>query len=700
VKLVIRAPMTGLSGYAHLSRAVVTSLSEQTGVEIVALQPMTWEPDQSVPVEFMKFTPLINVSVDPAECVLLQISLPTEFNTQAADTRPWKRRVGYTMLETDRITPHWVSACNTMDAIVTPSTFNKKTFETSGVAVPVHTINPGIDWLPRAELEQLRRGDVGKQLLSFCAGRFVFHAAGQWSPPQGRSRKGLEELLEAYFSAFSVYDAVGLILRTTCTGDGVVGDRALVVSKIEDVRRRMGRKQEECAPLLLLHGRIPDADCEAAWAVSDAFVLPTHGEGWGLDFVRAATLGMPIAAPRWSGLTDFLEGSSGVRWIPHTLGGVSPEIAFYSRGAIQADHQWAEMGVPDIAEALVDIRANASQYLAGAAEHQKLLKQRTWERSTEELVKVLGTETILPMEAEDAILVVQPISLGDVYMVSAVVDGLKKKHPHTAIDVMTKKRCQCIWEGNPNVRKVLNYPDPFYNPLWREAFDKLPNAAALRRQYRKVYTPYHVTQIDFSRVQDWWREGKHIIEVYAAECELTPPEIGKPFIQVQQPSEIVVRGRERYGRPWVVIHPQTGAPNKMWGGFPELVRRIREEQLRAVIQVGGPNDSPILGVDKMVTDVHEAAWCMGGDRAVAFVGVDSLMGHIASTTIPTISIFGGTEETFSFPYWGHGIVMAPSKAQRACAKQFACHADICQYGKACIETITVDDVMKALKPLL
>jgi len=40
-------------------------------------------------------------------------------------------------------------------------------------------------------------------------------------------------------------------------------------------------------------------------------VLPSHGEGWGRPHVEAMSMGVPVIATNWSGVTAFLDGSVG-----------------------------------------------------------------------------------------------------------------------------------------------------------------------------------------------------------------------------------------------------------------------------------------------------------------------------------------------------------------------------------------------------
>jgi len=60
--------------------------------------------------------------------------------------------------------------------------------------------------------------------------------------------------------------------------------------------------------IYLLHGDMTDEEMHALYKHSDinAFVLLTHGEGFGLPLFEAAYSGLPVVTVGWSGQMDFL----------------------------------------------------------------------------------------------------------------------------------------------------------------------------------------------------------------------------------------------------------------------------------------------------------------------------------------------------------------------------------------------------------
>ena len=62
-------------------------------------------------------------------------------------------------------------------------------------------------------------------------------------------------------------------------------------------------------------------DYPSYYASADAFVLSTHGEGWGRTPMEAMAMGLPTIASKWSGLTEFISAEYA---IPINISEVEP----------------------------------------------------------------------------------------------------------------------------------------------------------------------------------------------------------------------------------------------------------------------------------------------------------------------------------------------------------------------------------------
>ena len=110
-------------------------------------------------------------------------------------------RVGFTMLETDRLPASWVEQANQMDEVWTPSEWGAAVFRASGVTRPVYAVPLGVD------TARFRPGPPRARL----ADRTVFLSVFEWG-----ERKGWDVLLRAWRAAFAPGDPVLLILKVDC----------------------------------------------------------------------------------------------------------------------------------------------------------------------------------------------------------------------------------------------------------------------------------------------------------------------------------------------------------------------------------------------------------------------------------------------------------------------------------------------------
>ena len=121
-----------------------------------------------------------------------------------------KIKVGYSMLEVTGIPREWVRQANLMDEVWVPSEFNKRTFQDSGVRVPVHIIPLGIN---PAYFSPTIRSTKLKDTYTFLSNF-------EWG-----ERKAPEILLEAFSDEFSVTESVALLCKIN-NFDGSVNIRS------------------------------------------------------------------------------------------------------------------------------------------------------------------------------------------------------------------------------------------------------------------------------------------------------------------------------------------------------------------------------------------------------------------------------------------------------------------------------------------
>lgn len=195
-------------------------------------------------------------------------------------------RIGWTMLEVTGLPPDWVDACNSMDEVWVPASFNIETFRTSGVHVPIKVMPLGVD-----------TGYYHPEIASFRPSeRFTFLSVFEWG-----ERKGPEILLKAFADEFTVSDDV-LLLLSVINNDPQVN----VHEQIDRLNLPAG-----LPIVVMLNCKLPAYQMGALYRSADCFVLPTRGEGWGMPVLEAMACGLPTIATSWSGPADFLKEDIG-----------------------------------------------------------------------------------------------------------------------------------------------------------------------------------------------------------------------------------------------------------------------------------------------------------------------------------------------------------------------------------------------------
>ncbi|GMA56833.1 hypothetical protein GCM10025858_13360 [Alicyclobacillus sacchari] len=174
--------------------------------------------------------------------------------------------IARTTFETDRLPKEWVTRLNAFDEIWVPSSFNADVFSSAGVVSPIYVIPETIDFQifdPKGDAWPLPTHN-----------QFVFLSIFDW-----QARKGFRELLQAYMEEFTVKDNVVLVVKTyDLTGNrDPVGELAKCMELFS---------KHDSPPVYVLSRHLPIHEVAALYRAADAFVLPTHGEGWGYHSLK------------------------------------------------------------------------------------------------------------------------------------------------------------------------------------------------------------------------------------------------------------------------------------------------------------------------------------------------------------------------------------------------------------------------------
>jgi glycosyltransferase involved in cell wall biosynthesis len=202
-------------------------------------------------------------------------------------------RIGRTMFETDRLPSGWASRLNSMDFIWVPTQFSYSIFqrEVSSeklriLGEPVDTdffssSKPGIQQLSHPQLEGL-------------SGTFKFLSVFKFE-----ERKGWRFLVKAFVQEFDPSEPIALIILTSLYHSSA--------NILDEFQKEIGDGYNlSNHRIILIDSHLPTEDLPNLYYSSDAFVLPSRGEGWGRPHVEAMAMGLPIISTFWSGPEEFM----------------------------------------------------------------------------------------------------------------------------------------------------------------------------------------------------------------------------------------------------------------------------------------------------------------------------------------------------------------------------------------------------------
>ncbi|MFS8665722.1 MAG: glycosyltransferase, partial [Limnochordales bacterium] len=127
------------------------------------------------------------------------------------------------------------------------------------------------------------------------------------------------------------------------------------------------------APIILDQRVLPREMLPRLYAASDAFVLPTRGEGWGFPFLEAMACGKPVIGTAWSSLLDFLHPDYAylleIEGLEPVRGPV--ELHRFYRG-----HRWAKPSVDHLRQLLRHVFEHPGEARAKGARARAAVEQR------------------------------------------------------------------------------------------------------------------------------------------------------------------------------------------------------------------------------------------------------------------------------------------------------------------------------------
>jgi glycosyltransferase involved in cell wall biosynthesis len=209
--------------------------------------------------------------------------------------------IGRSMTEVDSITAEWKDRSRDVDEIWLPSEHSLQAFQAAGVTKSkLFLVHEPLDislyqtTIPPLEIPT-------PESFNFLS---VF---------KFEDRKNWQSLVLAFFQEFSAYEDVHLYIHTYLFGEMDAHSESSIRRRIErflDDKLELEGRDLKTRPLPwnnlhILADELPTSAMPALYRAMNAFILPTHGEGWGLPIIEAMAMELPVVVTGWSGPLEF-----------------------------------------------------------------------------------------------------------------------------------------------------------------------------------------------------------------------------------------------------------------------------------------------------------------------------------------------------------------------------------------------------------
>ena len=332
------------------------------------------------------------------------------------------------------------------------------------------------------------------------------------------------------------------------------------------------------------------------------------------------------------------------------------------------------------------------------------------------------------------ILLIRLSSLGDILLMTPLVDLLRGACPNAKIDVLTKAEFRDLLRSHPAITRLLTFgsEQPLrytLTDLCAETYDLAldlhctPRSQLLLRRLRarrkqtynkRVLRRALLVGLGLNTL----RSMTPVPELYAAPLRrlgLKGP-LGSPTMHLDPQSTEDMEAHiarclpDAFNRPLLAIAPGARWPTKRWPAerFAAVAQELARERGAAVVILGGPDEAhlasalydslevPAINVAGSLSLMHSAALL---SRCRLLIGNDSGLMHMATALrVPVVAIFGPTVQEFGFyPFQARAEVVSEPLSCRPCSTKGSLH---CPRGHhACMQDISTARVLAAARTM-
>jgi len=695
LRTLLKGPVLTQSGYGIHSRQLFNALFDDELFDLY-VEPIKWghtpfltretEEKEKILQCVQKFSQAEQANQKHYD-LFIHVTIPNEFEKKG------RFNVGVTAgIETDTISHVWIQKCNEMDLIIVPSNHskevlengravwqNQQTGESGGLKIekPIVICNEGVDtgiFNPTNKLWDNKVTDLELEA------DFNFLHVGQWGQGgYGEDRKNISNLVKYFIETFKGRKDVGLVLKTNMARNNE-SDYETVLLRLKQIKANF--PEDEVPPIHLVHGNLSNEEMLSLYRHPKikSFISLTHGEGFGLPLLEAAACGLPILATNWSGHLDFLKFKK-FSAIEYELKPI-PDSAVWGDILIKGS-RWAEVKEEETKhrmKKMVNSYTTPKEWANDLAKSvQENFSLEVVQRHFVDVVKMGLSQASASSQVDPEeflknfvdtpnaynVLYTMPRSTGDVFISTAVIDGLKKELPGDAkIYFATSPQYADLLKGNKHIHKVIPWNQSMMNmDLTEKVFDL-------------VMTPDTSTQYTFS---NWIRrgQGRLLAEEFANHCQCELGDYHIEFEDIEEGTPDV---------PYMTFHPGSGKGQweaRRYEDWKEALLNIKKFYPEIKVVQIGSSDEPLYDESDFdfrgKTNYQQTATLVKASKL--HLSIDTFTMHLAAALdTPLVALFGCSYATSTGPWYRHRegskYVLLQSERFSGCRDK-ACYKNKC-----------------------
>ena len=310
-KVVLRGPLLSRSGYGEHARFLLRALRTKEDIFDIYIINIRWGGtgwiwrddeerawiDEKIKDSVQYFESCRQQQMHPHFDISIQVTIPQEFEKMAV------YNIGCTAgTESTKMSPQWIEKSMLMDKIIVVSEHAKYAFDKTEYTAqhpvtgeqkvfknttPVEVINYPV-----------RKFEPCKDFKLELKHDFNFLCNAQWSP-----RKNFLNTIKWWLEEFWDQE-VGLVVKGNILNNSY-SDRLEFEHRMKSI---LSEFEDRKCSVYMLHGDLTEEELSALYQHEKikCLINLAHGEGFGLPVFESAYYGLPVIAPDWGGVVDFL----------------------------------------------------------------------------------------------------------------------------------------------------------------------------------------------------------------------------------------------------------------------------------------------------------------------------------------------------------------------------------------------------------